>query len=194
MSWNDPSFWAALLGGGIISAIISSLVSLLIAFRFCLRHVEKERMKREHSMRLMTEGLIPWRDGRGQSCKVGFQYSPETDRIEGMAPEDPKSMVLFGAVKAHLTSAHSEILKAWEDYKLTVLQHNQNVAEFLEGIRKQIASSAELPQYHHLLRQNEPDEYIISVSIAEEIFRWLRYESTSGKDYNDGPKVGSYIA
>jgi len=193
MSWNDPNFWAALLGGGVISAIISSLVSLLIAFRLGPRHVEKERIRREHSLKLMTEGLKPWRDGRGLSCRVGFQYSPETGRIEGMTPEDPKNLVLFDAVKAHLTSGHSEILKAWEDYKLAVLQHNQDVAEFLEGITKQIASSAELPQYHHLLRQNEPDEYIIPVNVAEEIYQWLFYESASGKEWSDRPKIGSYI-
>jgi hypothetical protein len=151
-------------------------------------------MKREHSMKLMTGGLIPWRDGRGQSCRVGFQYSPETDRIEGITPEDPKNLVLFDAVKAHLTSGHSEILEAWEGYKLAVLQHNQDVAEFLEGIRKQIASSAELPQYHHLLRQDEPDEYIIPVRVAEEIYSWLRYESANGKKWSDRPKVGSYMA
>jgi hypothetical protein len=194
MSWNDSNFWAALLGGGVISAIISSLVSLLIAFRLGPRHVEKERAKREHSMKLMTGGLIPWRDGRGLLCRVGFQYSPETERFEGMIPEDPKSPVFFDVVKAHLTSGHSGILEIWEDYKLAVLRHNRNVAEFLEGINKQIASSAKLPQYHHLLRQNEPDEYIIPTRMAEEIYNWLRYESDRGKEWNEVPKVGSYIA
>jgi hypothetical protein len=144
-------------------------------------------------MKLMTGALIPWRDGRGQLCRVGFEYSPVTDRIEAIVPEDPRNIVLFDAVKAHLASGHYEVLEKWEAYKKAVLQHSQKVAEFLEGIRKQIISSAELPQYHHLMRQKEPDEYILPVGIAEQIYTWLHYESTSGKQWSDSPKIGSYI-
>jgi len=189
MSWNDPNFWAALLGGGIISAIMSSLVSLLIAFRFGPRHVEKERIKREHSTTLMVKGLIPWRDGHRLSCPVGFQYSPKTDRIEGRTPEDPKNPVPFDALKAHLASGYHGILGAWEDYKRAVLQHNRKVAEFLEEIRIQIADSAALPQYYPRSNQKTPDEYIIPVKAAEEIYRWLNYESVNREQWNERPRI-----
>ncbi len=191
LSWSNSSFWSLLTA--VFSVAISSFVSLLIALFLGPRHVEKEHRRREHSIRLMTDGLIPWRDGRGLFCTPGFEYSPETNRIEPKTPKNPEKLVLLDAVKEHLVSGHPEVLQEWEDYKLAVLQHSQNIAQFLEGIKKQIASSTDLPEYHYLFRENEPAEYVIPVKAAEEIYSWLRYESVNGKRWVAKANVRSYV-
>src|SRR3990170_184069 len=100
LSLGDSSFWAAVLGGGIIGAIISSLAT----FFFGERWAEKSRLKREHSVRLVAETLKPWMSQYKRRCVVGAVYSRSDDRLIGHKPEDPVDLPFFDSAKAHLES------------------------------------------------------------------------------------------
>lgn len=113
MGIEDPNFWAAMLGGGIIGAIMSSLTTIF----FGERRVEKLRSRREHSSKLMNDVLKPWLSKCSDHCKIGAVYSREVDRLVARKPEDPIDLSFFEFAKSHLNSKYPVIINERNNIK-----------------------------------------------------------------------------
>ena len=137
-------FLSAILGGGIIGAIISSLVTIF----FGERRVETLRRRREHSIRLNDDVLKPWLSKLQDYCKVGATYDHKATRMVKIEPKDPTDLEFFNEVKNHLESNYPTILKSWEELKDITLSHNGKIAIVLEEVRKSIVDNLGMPCYY----------------------------------------------
>lgn len=179
MSLSDPNFWAAMLGGGIIGAIISALATIF----FGARWVERSRLKREHSMKLVTEALRPWTDHWRRYCEFGAVYSTEKDGFVERLPEDPWDLELFDVLLEHLLKEYPQVLKAWRDLTQAVIAHNRDRASFSNVIKDQLEMSTMLPQYNPSVKQRAPEEYVIPENVADQVYHALRYEIINRSDW-----------
>jgi len=126
-------FLGAILGGGIIGAIISSLATVF----FGERRVETLRRRRDHSIKLNDGVLKPWISKLQDYCKSGRAiYNHEVTRIVENKPKDPTDSEFFTEAKSHLESNYPAVLKSWEELKQATLSHNEKIATVLEETRK----------------------------------------------------------
>ena len=109
MGIEDPYFWVSMLGGGIVGAVISALATVFFGERW----TERQRLRREHSLKLMNEVLKPWlAKVREEYCKTDAEYSHELDKIVGVESKDPTNLEFFDVTKNHLETKYSSLLKA----------------------------------------------------------------------------------
>ena len=179
MSINDPNFWAAMLGGGIIGAAISAITTIF----FGPRWVERSRMRRFHSEKIENDALKPWLAKFDDYSKVSGEYSIEGNLFVPYSPKDPEDLPLFLAAKSHLRSGYSEILESWEQLKEATFNHNHRVAEFLNDVGKLFVESTKLPNYNRKMYGKAPEEFIVSENLANSIYEFLSYENVTGRDY-----------
>jgi hypothetical protein len=179
MSLSDPDLWAAILGGGIIGAVISALTTIFLGARW----VERSRLKREHSMKLVTGALRPWTDHWWRYCEFGAVYSIEKDGFSERLPKDPDNLELFDALKEHLQKEYPQILESWSDLKKAVIAHNKDRACFSDEIRAQLMASIKLLEHYPSLTQRAPEEYVIPENVAEQVYHAMRYEIVNRADW-----------
>ena len=87
MSMFDLNFWAAMLGGGIIGALIGAVATIF----FGPRWVEKLRMRRFHAEKIEEVVLKPWLANYDKDyCKVSGEYSVKTMSFVPFMPKDPQ--------------------------------------------------------------------------------------------------------
>ena len=73
-------FLGAILGGGVIGAIISSLATIF----FGERRVETMRRRREHSIKLNDVVLKPWLSKCQDYCKIGAIYDHKAANVSNL--------------------------------------------------------------------------------------------------------------
>jgi hypothetical protein len=176
---DDPSFWAAMLGGGIVGAVISALATIF----FGERRVETLRLRREHSRILLDGTLKPWLDKYKQICMIGAEYSSDPDTLVAHEPQE-SSLKFFDDIRSHLGSKYPDTMKSWEVLKEATFEHNKKLALILEDIRNSIIKETSLPQYHRHGR--EPREYISPERIVEYVYETMAYETHTGEDWFRG--------
>jgi len=174
-----------MLGGGIVGAIISALATIFYGERW----TEKSRLKREHSMTLVTQTIKPWLDSYLGKCLVGATYSGSDDKFVGYRPQDPVDLPYFDVVKQHFETGYTEILKEWEILQGKIHEHNLEVATFLDKIRTKAVKVTQLKQYHPLFPGEIPEEYIIPENVSDSVHHALRYEIINRRGYFDKPKI-----
>jgi hypothetical protein len=177
--FDDPSFWAAMLGGGIVGAVISALATIF----YGERRVEMLRLRRKHSEILLDRTLRPWLDKYRQICMIGAEYSSDPDTLVAHEPEE-SSLQFFDDIRSHLESKYLDIMKSWEALKEATFEHNKKLAFILEDIRNSILKETILPQYH--CHGREPREYICPERIVEYIYETMAYETHTGEDWFRG--------
>lgn len=138
------NFLGAILGGGIIGAIISSLATIF----FGERRVETLRRRREHSIKLNDGVLKSWLNKFPDYCKIGAMYDHKAARMVEIEPKDPTDLEFFNEVKDHLESNYLSILKSWEELKHITLSHNGKIAMVLEEVRRSIVDNLGMPCYY----------------------------------------------
>jgi hypothetical protein len=161
------NFIGAILGGGIIGAIISALATIF----FGERRVETLRRRREHSMKLNDGVLKPWLSKVGEYCKIGATYSCDVHKIVGLKPNDPTELAYFDVAKSHLETRYPSILEAWEEFKRVTYEHNQKLATVLEKIRTLIVKEFKMPCYYWSLGAKEPKAHVKPDRIAQQIYQ-----------------------
>jgi hypothetical protein len=175
MSFGDPNFWASMLGGGIISAVISALISIFFGERW----IEKARMRREHSLKLNKEVFEPWLEKYKEYSKVDVVYSVDNGVLVAFTPQDPE-LEFFNAAKSHLNSKYPHILKDWEDLKTLTYEHNKLIAKFSDDIKALLENSTKLPHYYTKSRGKAPDEYISHENIFKMIYQAISDKIRTG--------------
>jgi len=55
--------------------------------------------------------------------------------LVAIEPKDPANLEFFDEAKNHLESKYLDVLNAWEELKGATLEHNKEIATFLEEIR-----------------------------------------------------------
>jgi len=179
MSFNDPNFLAAMLGGGIIGAIISALTTIF----FGARWVERSRLKREHSTKLVAGALRPWMNHWRRYCEFGAVYSAKKDEFVERIPKNPWNLELFDALLQHLLTQYPEVLDAWNHLTNVVIAHNRNRASFCNTIKDQLEMSSMLPQFNPSAKQQALEEYVIPENVADQVYHALRYEIVNGTNW-----------
>lgn len=160
------NFIGAILGGGIIGAIISALATIF----YGERRVETLRRRREHSIKLNDGVLKPWLSNVRVYCKIGETYSFDVHKIVGLEPKDPTDLEYFDVAKSHLESKYPDIIEAWEDLKHATLEHNKDLAILLEEIRTLTIEELKMPPYYSGMRGRSPKEYITLDRFVETIY------------------------
>lgn len=172
----------AILGGGIIGAIISSLATIF----FGERRVETLRRRREHSIKLNDGVLKPWLKLQDY-CKTGALYDHKAARMVEIEPKDPTDLEFFNEVKSHLKSNYPTILKSWEEIKHITLSHNRKIAKVVEEIRKSIVDNLGMPCYYwRLYDEGPPETYVSPDRIAENFYKVINWEVSTGKKWING--------
>lgn len=168
---------------------MGATISALATAFFGERWVERSRLKREHSTKLVAETFKPWLGQYKKRCIAGAVYSRSEDKLTGHKPEDPNDLPFFDAARAHLTSGYTEILREWNKYKEDAFRHNVAIAAFMDRIRVQLTESVKLKQYHPHFGEKRPQEYVIPENIARAIYHALIYETRNGEGYFIAPKI-----
>jgi len=176
-------FLGAILGGGIIGAIISSLATIF----FGERRVETLRRRRDHSIKLNDGVLKPWLSKLQDYCKIGAIYNHEVTRIVENKPKDPTDLEFFTEAKSHLESNYPAVLKSWEELKQATLSHNEKIATVLEETRKSMVDDLKMPCYYwKLYDEGAPETCVMPDRILENFYRVIKWEVDFGKKWVNG--------
>lgn len=176
-------FLGAILGGGIIGAIISSLATIF----FGERRVETLRRRREHSIKLNDGVFKPWLSKLQDYCKIGAVYDHEATRMVDIKPKDPTDLEFFKESKSHLESNYPTILKSWEEVKHVTLSQNRKIATVLEEARTSIVDDLGMPCYYYrLYDEGAPETYVMPDRIVENFYKVIDSEVDFGKKWVNG--------
>jgi len=180
-------FLGAILGGGIIGAIISSLATIF----FGERRVETLRRRRDHSIKLTNGVLKVWLSKLQDYCKIGTIYDHETTQMVEIEPKDPTDLEFFTEAESHLESGYPAVLKSWEELKQLSLSHNKEIAVVMEEARKSIVHKLKMPCYYYkIYDEGAPEEYVRPDKILEIFYDTIKWEAEVGLKWGLGkPKV-----
>jgi len=182
------NFIGAILGGGIIGAIISALATIF----YGERRVETLRRRREHSIKLKDEVLKPWLSKVGKYCKIGAVYSYDVHKMVGVEPKDPIDLEFFDVVKNHLETKYADIKKDWEEFKQITSKHNKDLATLQEEIRTLTIKDVKIPAYYSNMRGRSPEEYItidrFVETVYEEMYQRMRIQAQARAEHKVHPE------
>lgn len=184
------NFIGAILGGGIIGAIISAIVTM----RFGERWVETFRIRREHSIKLNEGFLKPWLSKIKEYSKIDAAYSKDSDKMVGVEPEYPTDLNFFDEAKSHLETKYPNVLEAWEELKRVTSQHNEKLAIVLEELRTSIIGELKMHCYYYNLGAEEPAEHIKPDKIAQQVYQEIESRAQYERKWFRGePRVTPVI-
>ncbi len=190
----------------ILSAILSGVVSLLVAIRYGPRAVHKENVKRLHSEKLVKETLATWEHELSKYCHfgVGFKglgwgdFSPSPKEGGGvilgregdmplgypemdMKARDPIDPPLdyLEELYSHLVKGYPETAQQWQELKRVCSQLNEKIKGFLDEISKEVffnPSERPLERFWHWDGLSDPPP--LTFILLEDItfLVWLRLE------------------
>ena len=190
------NFIGAILGGGIIGAIISALATIF----YGERRVETLRRRREHSIKLNDEFFKKWLNKVGDYSKIRsidrwMVYSKDIDEMVGVEPKDPTDLEFFDEAKSHLESKYPDILKDWKELKRATFAHNKELAAFLEELRALIVKELEMPCYYRGMRGDLPERYVMPDRLVFHIYDIISHEIRTGRKWFGGkPNVNPVIS
>jgi len=173
------NFIGAILGGGIIGAIISALATIF----YGERRVDTLRRRREHSIKLNDEVFKRWLEKVGDYSKIDVAYSKDIGKIVGVEPKDPTDLEFFDVAKSHLESKYPYILKEWEELKHVTLEHNKELAILLEEIRTLTIKELKMPCYYSSLPGRAPEEHITLNRFVECIYKEMEYRVRAEREW-----------
>ena len=184
------NFIGAILGGGIIGAIISALATIF----FGERRVETLRRRRDHSIKLNDAVLKPWLSKVEEYCKIEAMYSQNNNRMMGVEPKNPTDLEFFDVAIKHLETKYPNILEAWEELKRATSKHNEKLAIVLEEIRSSIIRELKMHCYYYSLGAKEPEEHIKPDKIAQQIYQEIESRAQYKRKWFRGkPRVTPVI-
>lgn len=176
------SFIGAILGGGIIGAIISALATIF----YGERRVEKLRIRREHSTKINDEVLKKWLENVEEYTKLGAEYSRDTDGMVGIEPKDPMDLDFFDVTQTHLEQKYPGVLKAWEELKHATSEHNKRCANFLEEIRTSIIEEVKMAPYYWKLHGRAPEEHVAVDRFVQSVYQEMEFRSRKNYEWASG--------
>jgi len=110
--------------------------------------------------------------------------------LVAIEPKDPANLEFFDEAKNHLESKYLDVLNAWEELKGATLEHNKEIATFLEEIRTLIVKEVAMPCYYWGMRGDEPERYVRPARLALHIYEIISHEIRTGRQWFGGkPKV-----
>lgn len=165
----------------VISAIISFVVGFLAAKFYGPRWVERSKRHRDHSVILNNDVFKPWLAKLEEYCEVGAVFDFNVDKLVAIEPKDPANLEFFAEAKSHLESKYLDVLNAWEELKGTTLEHNKELATFLEEIRTLIVKEVAMPCYYWGMRGEVPERYVRPARLALHIYEIISHEIRTGR-------------
>ena len=183
----------------VISAVISGIISFVVGFLaakfYGPRWVELSKRRRDHSVILNKEVFKPWLAKLEEYCEVGAVFDLDIDKLVGIEPKDPTDLEFFVEAKSHLESKYLDILNAWEELKGATLEHNKELAAFLEEIRTLIVKEVAMPCYYRGMRGDQPKRYVRPHLLALHIYQITTHEIRTGRQWLGGkPKVQPVVS
>ena len=180
----------------VISAVISGIISFVVGFLaakfYGPRWVELSKRRRDHSVILNNEVFKPWLAKLEEYCEVGAVFDLDVDKLVSIEPKNPTDLEFFAEAKSHLEPKYLDILNAWEELEGATLEHNKELATFLEKIRTLIVKEVAMPCYYRGMRGDQPKRYVRPDLLALHIYQIITHEIRTGRQWFGGkPKIQS---
>lgn len=157
------------------NALISIIISALVTWYSSDRWVEKNRRKREHTIRLKEASIKPWADAHiNKICQLSVYY----DYLEGKVCAEPIKNYEYlnynEFIERHIKTGYPNVEKKWQELRNLVIKCNDEYASIIEDIRiifHEMAIKFELTSYYSKQGISRPQTFIQPFEVAKAVFR-----------------------
>ena len=124
----------SILGSALVSAVISAVVAWFSGDRW----VEMSRRRRDHSLQLRNESFGYWYENIGDFFVKGVEYDHEMGVFKGLEPKTMADLPYPHFLQSHIKSGYPELLVLWKSLRDEVKRYNEKRSLIYEVLKEDI--------------------------------------------------------